>query len=196
MRLLNLVLVTLLLAGCEDKDNLPLTKYELSPKFSDFNLSEDYIYWEVRRGNMAGQDASEDTVQIRYDDDMYINLSEYQLELLTNSDTNNGFKGECLPSYCPIYGVGLLVDSVFVIESKDDLLTFLGSIDTPAELALWSSAQGYELLKYDITEYGYRALVSWDNNCGKKGKDLVDVYSDGTISLVKEISSEDTNYCV
>ena len=59
-----ILLSILLLFGCDygldskKSENLPSETYEELPSFSSFNLSDEYIYWEIRVGNMHHQDLS------------------------------------------------------------------------------------------------------------------------------------------
>lgn len=193
---LALTILSLLCLGCSDSDDLPKQAFADEYQLVDFNLSDSYIYWEKRRGNLYGQEGQADEVLIQYDAEIYTDLSTEQIALLDMADTNNGYDAQCLPDYCPLYGVALLQDSIFVIESMTDLVDFFGDIDTEAEL--------YHLLAVDYSvpetfeenDEGYRVVIAWNNLCGLKGTNLIQVYPDGTQALIKELTTEETNTCV
>lgn len=193
---LALTILSLLCLGCSDSDDLPKQAFADEYQLVDFNLSDSYIYWEKRRGNLYGQEGQADEVLIQYDAEIYTDLSTEQIALLDMADTNNGYDAQCLPDYCPLYGVALLQDSIFVIESMTDLVDFFGDIDTEAEL--------YHLLAVDYSvpetfeenDEGYRVVIAWNNLCGLKGTNLIQVYPDGTQVLIKELTTEETNTCV
>lgn len=178
--------------GSEDENSLPATEYDLRPTLTDFNLSDEYRYWEIRRGEFEGPDSK----IAQYNEDIYSALSESQQSQLDDVSSDTGFDAYCQPNYCPVYAVALISDSIMLIDSIEDLKAFFGTIDTPAELHRWLQSYEYRLKKYDETEYGYRVLASWDNLCGRKGQDVIDVYSDGSIVFIKEVSSEEYLGCV
>jgi hypothetical protein len=197
-----ILLSIFLLFGCDygldskKNENLPSEVYEELPSFSSFNLSDEYIYWEIRVGNMSHQDSTDDEVVVRYDEDIFLNLSPVQKSQLASTDSITGFDAWCAPSFCPVFGVALLPNEAIVIESRQDLLSFFGIIDTVAELSRWISTNNYGLRKYEITDYGYRVVASWDNDCGTRGEDLIKIFHDGTIEKIRELSSESYNGCV
>jgi hypothetical protein len=192
----------LVLLGCDyefdskKSENLPSEVYEELPSFSSFNLSDEYIYWEIRVGNMPHQDSTDDEVIVKYDEDIYLNLTPVEKSQLDSIDSVTGFDAWCAPSYCPVFGVALLPNEAIAIESSQDLLIFFGTIDTLAELSRWISTNNYGLRKYEITDYGFRVIASWDNDCGARGEDLIKVFHDGTIEKIRELSSESYNGCV
>jgi len=191
-------LLSITLLGCQSDgdDALPNTQFASSYQLSDFNLNDSYNYWEVRRGNMQHQAEEADEVMVRFNDEIHASLTTEQRELLANADTNNGYDAQCLPSYCPIYGVALLNDNAVVIESKSDLLEFFGDIDTEAELAHLLSI-GYSTPKFfQKNDLGYKAILGWDSLCGQRGENLIQVDFDGTITIIKELSTEEYNSCV
>lgn len=197
-----IIFLSILLLGCgsddtsEPTDNLPSEEHEESVTLSSFNLSDEYIYWEIRVGNMSHQEPTNDRVIAKYDEEIYSNLTPTEISLLESIDSVTGFDAQCAPSYCPVFGVALFSNSAVAIESKQDLLRFFGDIDTVAELSRWISSNNYSLQKYEVTDYGYRVIASWDNNCGTRGEDLIKVFKDGTIEKIKELSSESYNGCV
>ncbi|MGF1732192.1 hypothetical protein [Photobacterium kasasachensis] len=199
MRKISLIsLLCLGLFGCngDNGDELPSTEFSGSYKLSDFTLNENYAYWEVRQGNMSHQESSEDIVLNKFDDDIYSNLSTEQVNLLAEADTNYGFDSRCAPMYCPIYGVAILGTQVTLIESNTDLISFFGEVDTEAELSYLLSV-GYANAKYyEKNEIGYKVIIEWDNLCGTRGENLIQVHKNGTVELLKELSTEEYQGCV
>ncbi|MFT2090047.1 hypothetical protein [Paraglaciecola sp. 2405UD69-4] len=189
-------IIMLLCMACNDSTDLPKQEFADEYQLADFKLSDAYIYWEIRRGNLYSQEDQADEVLTQFDAEIYTDLSTEQVALLDTADTNNGYDAQCLPEYCPIYGVALLNDSSFVIESMTDLVDFFGDIDTEAEL--------YHLLAIDYSvpetfeenDEGYRVVIAWNNLCGLKGTNLIQVYPDGSQELIKELTTEETGVCV
>ncbi|MEP0354732.1 MAG: hypothetical protein ABJH06_05570 [Paraglaciecola sp.] len=193
---LTLTILSLLCLSCSDSEDLPTQAFADEYQLADFNLSDSYIYWEKRRGNLYGQEEQADEVLIQFDAEIYTDLSTEQVALLDTADTNNGYDAQCLPEYCPIYGVALLNDSSFVIESMTDLVDFFGDIDTEAELYHLVSVDSSVAKSYEKNEDGYRVVVEWNNLCGLKGTNLIQVFTDGSQELIKELTTEETGTCV
>jgi hypothetical protein len=129
--------------GCNDSnESLPAQIFSTDYQLANFNLSDEYGYWKIRRGNMSRQEESNDEVLYQFDEDIYSTLSAEKINLLNFADSNNGFDAQSAPAFCPIYAVALLQDSTFTIE----LLTFFGDIDTEAELYHFLSV-GYSVAK-------------------------------------------------
>jgi len=196
------ILLSIYISACNSdvQESLPNNAFPEIIRFSDFNLNDEYIYWEVRRGNLPDEEYFEDDVIARFDESILPTLTETQRDLLSSADTNNGFDVQCRPFYCPIYGVALLDDSTFIIESQSDMIYFFDGIDTTAELSSWlsiSSSLGTTSAKYyEKNESGYRVILDYDNLCGTKGTNLIQVYTDGTVELIKELSKKTYDGCV
>ena len=196
------ILLTISISACnsDNEESLPNNEFPEITVFSDFSLNDEYIYWEVRRGNLPDEEYFEDAVIARFDESILTTLTETQRDLLSSADTNNGFDVQCRPAFCPIYGVALLNDSVFIIESQSDMIYFFDGIDTTAELSSWlsiSSSLGDTSPKYyEKNESGYRVILDYDDLCGTKGTNLIQVYTDGTVELIKELSTETYDGCV
>lgn len=208
---LSFILLTIFIVGCDNEknstenefDTLPTETYEEVSELSGFNLSRDYIYWEVRRSYFTYHYSSENEGEYEYGEDVlhqydeaaYNNLTPLQLEMLEGVNSVNGFDDDCPPDYCPIFGVALLSNEPVVIASEQSLLEFFGDIDTPAELSRWVWANDYSLKFYEETNYGYRVVADWDNDCGERGQDLIKVFKDGSIEKVEELSIEFYDTC-
>jgi len=177
---------------------LPQNEFSATTNLSDFNLNDSYIYWEIRRGNMSHQDASEDTVRIQYDAQIYDTLTPEQLTLLSAADTDSGFEYNCQPGICPLYAVALLENTSVIIDSKSEVLNFLGEIDTPAELkwllSIGSGARSTTF--YETNDLGYLAIHVINDLCGTSTTQLVQVYVSGTVEVIKTLAVEKFEWCV
>ncbi len=175
--------------------NLPSTKFSEEYTLSDFNLNDDYSYWEIRQGNNHYQD-EEHTVLQKFDEEKHAQLSSKQKYQLNALNIDYGFDSKCLPDYCPVYGAALLNDSIFTVQSKSELLTFFQHIDTEAEVYIYLSTQGSTAKAYEKNALGYKVLLAWDNSCGSRGENLVQVYSDGTVEVIQELSTTEYDGCI
>ena len=131
----------------------------------------------------------------KFDNSRYEQLSTEQLSRLNSINVDNGYDTKCGADYCPIYGVAVLSDSFFTIESETDLITFFDEIDTEAELYVYLSKSGSQAKTYEKNGLGYKVLISWDNNCGTRGENLVQVFTDGTVEVIQELSVSEYNGC-
>ncbi|MGH1471388.1 MAG: hypothetical protein ACRBCS_09355 [Cellvibrionaceae bacterium] len=168
-----------------------LDEYELA----DFTLSEDFEYWEVRKGETVDGNfiiESEEILYV-YDDNAFANLSNQQVTDLDATFSANGFRASCEPDYCPFYGVAVMGNTTALIDSKSELLDFFEDIDTEAELHLWLWANDYKALSYELVPSGYLAVVRWSNGCDRRGEKIVYVDFDGDISTQRVIFVEKYN---
>jgi hypothetical protein len=187
---------TLMLVACNSSEEaqLPTRSFADSYSLTDFNLNDDYRYWEIRQGNSSYQKAGHTVLQ-KFDTNKHSTLTSDQISRLQKINVDNGYDSTCRPEYCPIYGVAVLSDSFFTIESETDLITFFDEIDTEAELYVYLSKSGSQAKTYEKNGLGYKALVSWDNYCGTRGENLVQVFTDGTVEVIREISVSEYNGC-
>ncbi|MDH5547564.1 MAG: hypothetical protein OEZ43_18435 [Gammaproteobacteria bacterium] len=190
--------------GCfhsESDTDLPSTSFPqkwTDYAFSDFSLSDEYVYWETRLGEVIGDESGRnepDLVLGSFDLATFNNLSDVQKLALSNADSEIGFAAQCLPGYCPVYGVAIKGDTAVVISTKEELLAFLGEIDSTAELAVWLWANEYSAKFYKLTDAGYEVIVAWDTHCQLKGEDLVFVDKAGVITKQRMISTESYESC-
>lgn len=107
-----------------------------------------------------------------------------------------GFVSLCIPGGCSGYGVALKGDTVELIISEEDLLSFFGRIDTEVELKFWLWANFYtKFISYKKVKSGYKAIVKKNNYCGKIEKKLIFVNQDGSIAELETISTETYQGC-
>lgn len=193
-RFFSLVALLLLLSACgENKPDLPTEEFSKDYILADFNLDEDYDYWEVRLGRPWETGDSAVEVLYQYDDDAYAGLDSTQLQVLSDTKSDNGISYGCYPSGCNFYVIALLGYSPVIVDSVVDLNEFLGEIDTEAELwvRLDYASDYHEITTPESFEEvpggGYRAVISWNNTGGTRGRDLVTVSPDGSIEKITEL---------
>lgn len=203
------ILIFLQLGCIEDlhkdsEDPLPSNEFEQlsSYSLSNFDLANDVVYWEVRRGSFPESEwldsieySYEDELVFSYDNNALNSLNDLQTNNLNQADSEYGFSAQCEPSYCPIYGVAILGDSVNVITSGSELLALFGTINTIAELHFWLWSKEYKAETYQEVDGGYLVVADWDNLCGTKGKDLVFVDYNGVITKQRALSREEYLGC-
>lgn len=186
-------------SGCSifqsDEDSLPNKFHDQSAyNFSDFQLNGDYTYWEVRRNGVP--DTTKHKTILSYNRSIYQSLSSKQHQKIKAVTTQRGFVQLCIPGGCSGYAVALKGDTVELIDSDKELLTFFGKIDTEAELHTWLWAKFYsEVISYKKEKSGYQAIVKKDNYCGEIKKKLILVNQDGSITDLQTISTETYQGC-
>lgn len=192
-----LIITLSMLSGCmhddsdgTQNDGLPATEFSGAYVLADFTLSDTYAYWEIRRGE-PGIPEIDYIVIASFDEERLQSLTDAQLEALAVASADIGFRSECEPGGCPVYGVAIKGDFPVLITSDAQLLSFFGQIDTPAELSLWLTAHDYTPVSYEETAAGYLAVADWDNLCGTRGSDLLFVGSDGVITVQRTLSQEE-----
>ncbi len=190
-----LLLLTACGASSDDDQEL---EHQFSDNYSisDFSLSADTDYWEIRT---AIPETPEDySTNRQVDEAAFISLSPVQTDVLNATFSESGFKTGC-PNTCFNYVVSLSDDYATVISSYDELKAFFGNIDTDAELYIWLSESDYSLVvepqSWEATATGYRAIITWDSLCAHRGTDLVDVTADGTITMVKRFEEKTDGSC-
>ncbi|MGJ8681026.1 hypothetical protein, partial [Paraglaciecola sp.] len=131
----------------------------------------------------------------KYYQDKYSALQPELSSRLNAVQSDYGFDTQCQPNYCAIYGVAVLEGDITVIESQDDLLLFFDYIDTEAEVYVYLNRKGTQPKAYEKNALGYKVLVSWDNLCGTRGENLVQVFTDGTVEIIQELSVQEYDGC-
>lgn len=192
MKALFCIAVLVFLTACNGDGPLPDTPFQDEYTLSDFTLADSYDYFEVRRTFPMDSNIAPEVI-VQYDNTD--SLTDTQLALLSEANAETGYSGGCLPGYCIFYAVALLDDYVLTIESMDDLLVFFNNVDTPAELQFYLAANHYEALYFEANDSGYEVVAAWDNACGKRGEDLLQVDTDGTITKIRNIKTETYNGC-
>lgn len=187
--------------GCPTPDDLwedvdlqeftPLVEVEALDVAGDVMLAEAATYWEMRRatpGNpiyavvlSAGEKCAEA-------EDAEVCRQEFD-----DLSSEMGFGLGCLPGLCYQYIAVNRGDTHTIIASVDELVAFLGNIDTPTEAALVAFAHGYGWDAGDASagsirpvEEGYELLVTeLTQDCDPVVTDRVQliVATDGTVTV-------------
>ncbi len=129
------------------------------------------------------------------------------VEKFENLTTNFGFVGGCLPSYCFIYIKLQQNETNAILNNREQLKSFLGTIDTRSEAILWANANDYSHSNTNketgaIKEVGdhFELLVTkLVSACTPFQIDRVHlrIDADGTITeLDREVYSYSENSCV
>jgi hypothetical protein len=107
----------------------------------DVMLAEAATYWELRRGSPG------DTVYtvVRSVGDKCAEADDVAIcgQEFDDLSATSGFGPSCLPGDCFQYIAVNRGDTNQVVSSREELVTFLGNIDTPTEAALVAYADGY-----------------------------------------------------
>lgn len=210
MKLIPWLLVILLLTGCGDSDDdgnglfsfnstsreafLPLDQYQSD----DFNLTEDALYWETRVGpaTQAGvPQVLRHQLLFFYAQEALVATFENRLDELIQTEPLAGFADKCFPSRCLVYIAGLTPQSNFTILTDQELASFLGEIDTEAELAYWLWAEDYIPLDYLVEEGGFEVTVETSTICPQRTRQRLFVDNNGVITPVENLPSESVETC-
>ncbi len=170
--------------------------YASNYSMTDFSISTASDYWEIRTG-LPSEPEEYSLVRV-VDEDTLTALSDVQRDVLNSTASGSGFKIDCQIS-CFNYLVSVKDDYATVISTYDELKAFFGSIDTEAELYVWLSESDYSLevepRSWEATATGFKAIIEWDTHCAHSGTDLVDVSSDGTITLLERLEEKTDGPC-
>lgn len=119
----------------------PLVELEALDVVDDVMLAEAATYWELRRTSPGGTIYSvELSAGDKCADAADADVCRQEFDDLT-ADT--GFGPSCLPGACYQYIAVNRGDTHQVITTQEELVTFLGNIDTPTEAALIAYAHSY-----------------------------------------------------
>ena len=147
-----LVLVILLFSCSSDEEGLRVNfnDFEAIPEeypFSDINTEMPISYFEYIQ-TMPDYEDPDDPNSIVYRNNVLFSFGETCSDAdcrtaFYNLQADAGFITGCLPSYCFYYIKYQTQEESHVATSKEDVLNFLGEIDTPGEALLVARANGY-----------------------------------------------------
>ncbi|MCF2947474.1 hypothetical protein L0668_05100 [Paraglaciecola aquimarina] len=196
------LIISIMLLACNGTEQtnstsvqLPASSFAEQYSMADFKLNDNYQYWEIRKGTDLSTAKVGHTVLNKYDPEKFTALQNDLSNRIEAVQSDYGFDSQCLPSYCPIYGVAIRQDDIVVIESQQDLLVFFDYIDTEAEVFVYLNKNGAVPKSYEKNALGYKVLVAWDDLCGTHGEKLVQVFTDGTVEDIKELSETQYDGC-
>ena len=141
-------------------DDIDLTTFEVIPALEELDLAavtpaEPATYWELRFSSPGGSTDVIGSVGEKCADaaDTAACISE-----LDQLSTDSGFGTGCLPGYCFNYVVVNRGDTNTVIDTRQELIEFLGTIDAAVEAALVARASGFSWNPSDPSTAGVRAV--------------------------------------
>jgi len=168
--------------------------------FTDFSLIEGVTYFEQRvvpidRENSEGEyilnDGSFFWVSYEFDSSMKSTLSETLLFNLNSTYSSVGFFGGCLPGICGSYFAYLKGETTYIIDNKIDFISFIGEVDTLANLQLLLRTNSYSGLFYKKGNDGYEVVAS-QFSCTHTIKHLLQVSKHGDITVLETIENKST----
>lgn len=170
---------------------------------SDFNLEMESDYWELRADHPHLEVSEEFEADDYYD--VYKQYDSQSFDLLSQSDQDTlriaygaspGLVNNCLPLSCRVYVASIYNGEVTLIDSDEELLVFLGDIDTSAELDLWLKANSLDGLKYERNDDDtWSVLAEKDDTCGTITKSHLLVKPDGQIEKLGIVDVEEYGGC-
>ncbi|RXG13351.1 hypothetical protein DSM03_10475 [Leeuwenhoekiella aestuarii] len=145
-KLFSLFIVLTLLTSCskEDSIQIDLSKFDaITEPFPYKNIHTEiaYDYYELLY-------ATEGSVEERIVSEGNLCAGSTKpdmcIETYNSLETMFGFAGGCLPSYCFLYIKLQEGDTNSILNTPEQLLSFLETIDTHSEAILWANANGYK----------------------------------------------------
>jgi hypothetical protein len=167
--------------------------------FTDFSLIEGVTYFEQRvvprqRENSEGEyilnDGSFFWVSYEFDSSIKSTLPETLLFNLNSTYSSRGFFGGCMPSSCGSYFAYLKNETTFIIDNKTDFLSFIGEVDTLANLQLLLRTNTYSGLFYKKVNDGYEVVAN-QFSCGNSIKYLLQISKHRDITVLETIEIKD-----
>ena len=151
-------------------------------RLADLNLSTPQDYVEIR--NIFTSHAPSDyTIVHELDAASKASLSDAQLFALNTETSLSGYQSGCLPDDCVDYLVGIKGQQTTLVDNRLDLVSFLGDIDSPAEIKFISRNSLY----FKENGSGYLTLTVWSDCNGSSGVDLVQVSRFGDITVQQNL---------
>ena len=179
--------------------------------FSDLQADEQITYFEYIQ-SMPDFEDPDDPTSLVYRNNVLFSFGEICSDpdcktAFNNLQADAGFISGCLPSYCFYYIKYQTQEENLVIASKEDLLNFLGEIDTPSEALLVVRANNYYWAVNDKnsgavkeTQDGFELIVMQTvSYCLplQTNRFHLKVDREGNITIVsEEIAEIDENACV
>ena len=179
--------------------------------YSDIQTDEQITYFEYIQ-SMPDFEDPDDPTSLVYRNNVLFSYGEVCSEsdcltVFNNLQADAGFIGGCLPSYCFYYIKYQTQEENLVVASKEDLLNFLGEIDSPGEALLVARANAYYWAVNDKnsgavkeTQDGFELIVMQTvSYClpFQTNRFHLKVDREGNITIVsEEIAEVDENACV
>lgn len=155
-------------------------------KLTDFNFSPHPDYVELRMLDINSTPEDTDTSQfdIRQELDLStkLQLTETQLFNLNTTTSAHGYSGGCFPANCVFYLVALTGEEILLVDNKNDLSLFLGTIDRPSELHFVLDGRRAQYIK--AVSDGYQALTIWQGCAGEEKIELLHIDIIGNVTIL------------
>ena len=153
MKNLLFLALVLLLIGCSSDDEgieVNFNDFEAisdAYPYSDIQTNEEITYFEYIQSIPDLEDPADPTSLV-YRNNVLFSFGEICsdpdcLTVFNNLQADAGFISGCLPSYCFYYIKYQTQEENLVVASKENLLNFLGEIDSPGEALLIARANAY-----------------------------------------------------
>lgn len=198
------------LVSCSTDDSITTDGFEpISEKypFDDLNPEVETSYWELNYALVKGRDDFDEEIIVQ-NGVICINAEEELCqEEFRNLKPEFGFAPSCLPGLCFFYLKYQADGQNHLVGSKDELLQFLGDINTKDEALLWVRANDYYFRINDIDAGAIKEVnsnfelivlktVSYCTPVQSNRYHLL-IKSNGEIEVLKEeVFSVDENSCV
>ena len=179
--------------------------------YSDIQTDEQITYFEYIQ-SMPDLEDPDDPTSLVYRNNVLFSYGEVCSEsdcltVFNNLQADAGFISGCLPDYCFSFIKYLQEGDSFLVTSKEDLLNFLGEIDSPGEALLVARANAYYWAVNDKnsgaikeTQDGFELIVMQTvSYClpFQTNRFHLKVDREGNITIVsEEIAEIDENACV
>ena len=179
--------------------------------YSDIQTDEQITYFEYIQ-SMPDFEDPDDPTSLVYRNNVLFSYGEVCSEsdcltVFNNLQADAGFISGCLPDYCFSFIKYLQEGDSFLVTSKEDLLNFLGEIDSPGEALLVARANAYYWAVNDKnsgaikeTQDGFELIVMQTvSYClpFQTNRFHLKVDRKGNITIVsEEIAEIDENACV
>lgn len=210
MKTLVLILVLIFLVSCSTDDSITTDGFEpISEQypFEDLEPEVETDYWELKYAVVHGQDDVDEEIIVRNGALCHSAEDDLCQEEFRNLKPEFGFAAGCLPASCFYYLKYQADDENHLVTTKDELLQFLGTINTQEEALLWTRANAYYFRVNDIdggaiktAETGFELIVlKTVSYCTPIQTNIyhLKVQVNGEIKVLNEkVFSVDENSCV
>lgn len=151
-------------------DDIDLAEFTALPALEEldtegtFTLAEPATYWELRRGRPGGTFDVILSVGEKCGEAENAEVCRSEFDDMT---AESGFGGSCLPGQCFGYIAVNRENTSSLVITREELVTFLGTVDSSSEAALIAFSHGYYWDASDpsagsarVSEQGYELLVT------------------------------------
>ena len=145
-KIFSYLFLSIVVLGCSKDDSIhvDLSKFDTITErfpYTDLNPEVTFNYYEL----LYSIEGNADEELITSEGTLCANASDADAcaESFNAIETMFGFAGGCLPSYCFLYIKLQEEGTNAILNTPEQLLTFLGTIDSASEAILWANVNGY-----------------------------------------------------